>query len=94
MFIALTASSFVLFLQASSLQVLTAAPSVCPLFTVSGLAAVSGNCLSVVIYDGDEGWGDGTSQNLHYGAVHGSASINLSSDISYNCAGYMLQPGY
>ena len=67
---------------------LTAAPSVCPLFTVSGLAAVSGNCLSVVIYDGDEGWGDGTSQNLHYGAVHGSASINLSSDISYDCAGY------
>merc|ERR1712153_233328 len=50
---------------------------------------VSGNCRSVTVYDNDN-----SPNDVNFGAVHGSRSINLPYDLSSDCAGFYLVPGY
>merc|ERR1712086_1092969 len=50
---------------------------------------VSGNCRSVTVYDNDS-----SPDDVNFGAVHGSRYLNLPYDLSSDCAGFYLVPGY
>jgi len=50
---------------------------------------VSGNCRSVTVYDNDN-----SPDDVNFGAVHGSRYLNLPYDLSSDCAGFYLVPGY
>merc|ERR1712166_475487 len=50
---------------------------------------VTGNCREVWVYDNDN-----SPDNVNFGAVHGSRTISLPYDLSSDCAGFYLVPGY